>query len=202
MKSIITNETSHIIVDFQNDFVESKGALSVNAQALWWTISELITLFASKGMKNIATKDWHPKGHSSFASSKWEEATYTDWSWPDHCVAWTWGAELHWTIAHKPDWIVHKWKEIDKEAYSWFQWTPLWLELKNEKIKTVIITWVATDYCVDATARDAIQAWLRTVIVSNAIKAVNKEKGEEKINEMKSLWIEFYTSDELIELLQ
>lgn len=201
MKPLSPQQTAHVIVDFQNDFVTENGALSVKAEALWWTIRSLIKIFKTQWIKNIASKDWHPKNHSSFASSRWEQPTYTDWSWPDHCVAGTWWADLHWTIDHQPDWIVHKWIDPNKEAYSAFQDTPLGESLQSNNIKTLIITGVATDYCVEATARDAIKEWLRTIIVSDAIKAVNDQQGAEKIEAMKADGIEFVTSENVKQAL-
>lgn len=201
MKTLNPKETAHILVDFQNDFVAENGTLSVNAKKIWESIQWLMKLFQMKWIKNIASKDRHPSNHSSFASSRWEEPTYTDWSWPDHCIAWTWWAELHESIDQNPDLIVHKWTNSDKEAYSAFQDTALSEVLNNQKIKNLIVTGVTTDYCVEATARDAIREWLRTIIISDAVKAVDEQQWIDKIAAMKVDGIESMRSEQLRKLL-
>ena len=88
-----------IIVDLQNDFCEGGVFDLQGATAIVAPINE-----AAKGFKNVVlTQDWHPKGHSSFASSHESKDEYsyiempygTQPLWPDHCVMGTWGADFH-----------------------------------------------------------------------------------------------------------
>ncbi len=196
------NNIAHIAVDFQNDFVAENGALSVTAEELWWIIRQIIDECKKNAIKNLATKDWHPRNHLSFASSKWEEPRYEDGSRPDHCLAWKRWSELHRSINHSVDKVIHKWMNKNKEEYSGFATGALNAALKEYGVTSLLITWVATDYCVSATALDARKLWYEVTVVSDAVKAVDEEQWEAKIDEMKAAWIVFKHSSEVLENLK
>src|SRR5919108_1808495 len=110
-----------VIVDFQNDFTPPDGALAVpDGDAIAERVNEL----ARSGEFDlvVATRDWHPPGHVSFAER--------GGPWPVHCVAGTPGAELHPSVAGmRFDRVVDKGTDRDREAYSGFDGTDLvgWL---------------------------------------------------------------------------
>lgn len=113
----------------------------------------------------VYTRDWHPANHVSFA----ENPQFIDKSWPAHCVAGTPGAEFHPDLLVRPDGIiVDKGTDPAVEAYSGFQGTGLAEKLRERQVDTVYITGLATDYCVKATALDALKAGFRAFVVVNA----------------------------------
>lgn len=196
------NKTAHIIVDFQNDFVDKKWNLSVQAASLWPVITNIMNSCKEQLIPNIATRDWHPDGHTSFASSRNEEPKYIDWSWSDHCIQHSWWAEIHASIPHYFDAMISKGQDLNTEQYSGFATWELQTYLNNQDIQDLIITWVATDFCVHATARDWIKLWYNVTIISDAIKAVHQEKWQELIEEMKNMGILFKTSESVLQTLQ
>ena len=137
-----------MIVDFQNDFTPG-GALAVpDGDAIAGHINEL----AASGRFDlvVATRDWHPPEHSSFAAQ--------GGPWPEHCVADSDGAQLHPALdAARVDVIVDKGTDPATEGYSGFDGTRLAELLRDRGIDRVTVTGLATDYCVRATALDALR---------------------------------------------
>jgi nicotinamidase/pyrazinamidase len=136
-----------VIVDFQNDFAPG-GALAVpDGDAAAAHLNELAA--SPRFDLVVATRDWHPPDHASFAAQGGR--------WPVHCVAGTDGAQLHPTLdAAHVDVIVDKGTERDTEGYSGFDGTPLAALLRERGIDRVTVAGLATDYCVRATALDAL----------------------------------------------
>src|SRR5512132_3470985 len=137
-----------VIVDFQNDFTPG-GALAVpNGDE----IAERLNALAADDRFDlvVATRDWHPPEHSSFAAQ--------GGPWPAHCVAGSPGAELHAGLdAARVDVIVDKGTDPATEGYSGFDGTRLAELLRDRGIDRVTVTGLATDYCVRATALDALR---------------------------------------------
>jgi len=171
-----------IVVDVQNDFCPG-GALAVtDGDKVVNSINELTKQFEADGLPVIFTRDWHPANHSSFKDN--------GGIWPPHCVAGTQGAAFH------PDlyfpsvaFLVSKATEPDMEAYSGFQGTGLASWLRQIDVDELVVTGLATDYCVKNTVIDAIKLGFKVTLVINAIRAVNVNPtdGETAINEMKSI---------------
>ena len=136
-----------VIVDFQNDFTPG-GALAVpDGEAVAAHLNELAA--SPRFDLVVATRDWHPPGHSSFAAQ--------GGPWPVHCVAGSEGAQLHPALeAARVDVIVDKGTEPDTEGYSGFDGTPLAALLRERGIDRLTVAGLATDYCVRATALDAL----------------------------------------------
>uniref|UniRef100_A0A7J3QDM1 nicotinamidase n=1 Tax=Ignisphaera aggregans TaxID=334771 RepID=A0A7J3QDM1_9CREN len=171
-----------IIVDMQNDFMPS-GALPIeNAHTIIPIINKYIKLFKDFGGTIVATRDWHPSNHISF--------NIRGGPWPPHCIQNTKGAEFHPLLELPSNTIViSKATDENKEAYSGFDSTELDSILKARKVKRVFICGVATEYCVKATAIDAINLGYQTFILIDAIKGVNKIDSERVINELLSYGI-------------
>src|SRR5215210_6428211 len=137
-----------VIVDFQNDFTPG-GALAVReGDEIAGRIDEL----ARSGQFGlvVATRDWHPADHRSFAEQ--------GGPWPPHCVQGTPGAELHPAIDRsKIDHVVDAGFEPALEGYSGFEETDLSKLLRDNDVSAVTVVGLATDYCVRATALDALR---------------------------------------------
>ncbi|MDK2782783.1 MAG: nicotinamidase/pyrazinamidase, partial [Thermococcaceae archaeon] len=137
-----------IIVDMQRDFMPG-GALPVpEGDRIIPTIEELVEKFKKRGALIVATRDWHPPDHISFKER--------GGPWPSHCVQNTKGAEI---VVKLPEdtIVISKADKPDKEAYSGFEGTELAEILKEKGVKRVYICGVATEYCVKATALDALK---------------------------------------------
>lgn len=160
-----------IIVDVQRDFLPG-GALAVpGGDAVIPVLSRCARAFDQYGLPVFATRDWHPADHCSFRAQ--------GGPWPPHCVAGTAGAELPETLALPASaQVISKATTPEKDAYSGFQGTTLELRLRERGCGRVFIGGLATDYCVRATALDALQADLRVVVLEDAVRAVEVKPGD------------------------
>lgn len=170
-----------IVVDVQNDFCPG-GALAVpDGDA----VVEPINRMAREAPLVIATRDWHPADHGSFAER--------GGPWPVHCVAGTAGAELHPGIERdRVDVVLDKGQALDRDGYSGFEGTELERLLREHDVDTVDITGLALDYCVKATALDARRAGLNVVVHRGATRAVEVEPGdgERAVEELRAAGVE------------
>jgi nicotinamidase/pyrazinamidase len=170
-----------IIVDMQNDFCEG-GALAVpDANAVIAPINDL----SNRLPFVVATRDWHPPDHDSFAEQ--------GGPWPVHCVRDTAGAELHRAIdSSRIDAIVDAGREPDEEGYSGFENTDLESLLREHSVDTVHIGGLALDYCVKATAFDARRAGFNVIVHLDATRPVevNPGDGDRAVTEMREAGID------------
>jgi len=119
----------------------------------------------------VATRDWHPADHSSFAEQ--------GGPWPVHCVADSLGAQLHPALeAANVDVIVDKGRDRETEGYSGFQGTNLAELLHERGIERVTVVGLATDYCVKNTALDALREGFGVTVDSTAVRGVEVEPGD------------------------
>jgi NAD+ synthetase len=159
--------TALLVVDMQNDFCPG-GALAVAGAD---RLAPAIAVAAQAAGTVVATRDWHPPDHVSFADRGGR--------WPAHCVAGTAGAELHGTVAGmRFDRVQDKGTLRDGEAYSGFDGTDLAAYLRGRGVDRVVVAGVATDYCVRATALDAIAAGFDTTVLTDAVAAVDVTPGD------------------------
>ena len=158
-----------IIVDFQNDFCPG-GALAVpEGDEIAGRLNDL----AGSGEFDlvVATRDWHPPDHGSFAEQ--------GGPWPVHCVAGTPGAELHHALDPTAiDVVVDKGQDPATEGYSGFQGTELATLLRERDVHEVTVVGLATDYCVKNTALDALQEGLAVTVDSTATRGVDVQAGD------------------------
>jgi nicotinamidase/pyrazinamidase len=158
-----------IIVDFQNDFCPG-GALAVpDGDAIAGRLNEL----AGSGHYDlvVATRDWHPPDHGSFAER--------GGPWPVHCVAGTPGAELHQGLDRTPiEVVVDKGQDPGTEGYSGFESTGLAELLRERGIDHVTVVGLATDYCVKNTALDALREGFAVTVDSTAVRGVDVQPGD------------------------
>ncbi|MGH8004560.1 MAG: nicotinamidase [Limisphaerales bacterium] len=165
-----------IMVDVQNDFCPG-GALAIREGDL--VVKPLN--YAQKLFRHIfATRDWHPEDHCSFMGR--------GGPWPPHCIQNTHGAKFHPDLEISRAWVISKAIEKDKDAYSGFQGTNLEARLQWEGIKRVFVGGLATDYCVRATALDALNADFEVVLLEDAVRGVGVKPGdsEKAIEELKA----------------
>ena len=156
-----------IVVDVQNDFCPG-GALAVpDGDA----VVEHVNRLASEASFVVATRDWHPPDHASFADQ--------GGPWPAHCVAGTPGAELHPGIERDAiDVVIEKGQAVDTEGYSGFEGTGLADVLRSRGVDAVDVAGLALDYCVRATALDAKAAGFDVVVHRGATRAVEVAPGD------------------------
>jgi nicotinamidase/pyrazinamidase len=158
-----------IIVDFQNDFCPG-GALAVpEGDEIAGRLNEL----AGSGEFGfvVATRDWHPPDHGSFAAQ--------GGPWPVHCVAGTPGAELHHGLDPTPiDAVVDKGQDPGTEGYSGFEGTELASLLRERGVSEVTVVGLATDYCVKNTALDALREGFNVTVDSTATRGVDVQEGD------------------------
>lgn len=175
-----------IVIDVQNDFCPG-GALAVpGGDEIVPGINALMDDFAAV----ILTQDWHPAGHSSFASSHGGHAPYDmidmpygpQVLWPDHCVIGTKGAAFHPDLRTDPaDLIIRKGFRPEIDSYSAFfendHETPTGLEgyLRTRGIEAVTLVGLATDFCVNFSAVDAAQLGFRVTVVTSLCRAIDLE---------------------------
>jgi nicotinamidase/pyrazinamidase len=181
--------TATVVVDLQNDFADPGGSLSVSGgHAIIPLVNTAITGARELGDLVVYTQDWHPPSTPHFAKD--------GGIWPVHCVRDTWGAELHpGLLVDGP--IVRKGAN-GEDGYSGFtmrdpvsgETIPTELEaiLRARRIGRVVVCGLATDYCVKATAIDALRLGFETWVIGNAIAAVDLQPGdgERAIAEMKA----------------
>jgi nicotinamidase/pyrazinamidase len=170
-----------IAVDVQNDFLPG-GSLAVSdGDRVVPVLNALIPRFRTR----VFTRDWHPAKHVSFS----DDPEFVDKSWPAHCVQDTPGAEFHQDLEVPDDAIiVSKATDPAKDAYSAFEGTGLADDLRERGVNRVVIGGLATDYCVKATALDAVREGFEAVVVLDACRGVDVPPGtaQAAVEEMKA----------------
>ena len=170
-----------IVVDVQNDFADPDGSLHVrDGHEVIPIINREAELARSAGALVAYSQDWHPESTPHFQKD--------GGIWPVHCVQGSWGSSFH------PDLevadgspIVHK-GDNREDGYSAFTCrdhhtgelirTPLESILNRHKIHDVVITGLATDYCVKATALDAVRLGFPATVLTDAVAAVDLQPGD------------------------
>jgi nicotinamidase/pyrazinamidase len=171
--------TALIVIDVQNDFVDPTGSLSVPGGVdVIPVINEHIGAALAAGARVFYTQDWHPASTPHFEKD--------GGTWPVHCVAGTWGAELYPALRVEGP-VVRKGSH-GEDGYSGFtmrdpetdETTPTELDglLRAAGMTTLVIVGLATDYCVLATGLDARAHGYRTTVLAAAVRAVDLRPGD------------------------
>lgn len=177
-------EEALIVIDVQNDFCPG-GALAVeDGDAIVPIVNRMIEATPHV----ILTQDWHPGGHSSFASRHEGKAPFetiemdygTQTLWPDHCVQGTRGAAFHpdldWTRAEL---VLRKGFRPAIDSYSAFfendRATPTGLGgyLRERGIRKLTLVGLATDFCVAYSALDAVKLGFSVTVALEACRAID-----------------------------
>jgi len=168
-----------VVVDVQNDFAEPAGSLSVaGGLDVVAVINAEVEAARQAGALRVYTQDWHPASTPHFAKD--------GGVWPVHCVADTWGAEFASRLLVDGP-VVRK--GVDgSDGYSGFSVrdptsgdesaTELEGLLRKADVQRVVIAGLATDYCVKATALDALRLGFATVVLRAGIRAVDVNVGD------------------------
>ena len=173
-----------LIIDVQNDFCPG-GALAVtNGDAVVPVINRLAERFDHV----VLTQDWHPQGHSSFATSHpgknpFDSVTMSYGAqtlWPDHCRQGTDGAAFHPKLAiDRAEMIIRKGFRPEIDSYSAFfendRRTPTGLAgyLRDRGLHRIFMAGLATDFCVHYSAVDARRLGFDTVLVEAGCRAID-----------------------------
>ena len=203
-----------LIIDIQNDFCES-GALAVkDANSIIPVVNNLIDYSNEINSFIIATKDWHPLNHKSFAINSCKEIGefgelegLPQVFWPIHCVQDTFGSEFHKDLSPIEN-IVYKGQDFLVDSYSGFfdngkiHKTDLDKTLKEKGIKTLYVVGLATDYCVKYSVLDALNLGYEVFLVEDAIKGVNLSENDSQnaINEMTNLGAKIIRSSDILKV--
>ncbi len=173
--------TALIVVDVQNDFADPAGGLAVSGgDRIIAAVNREIEQARAAGSQIVATQDWHPEHTPHFARD--------GGIWPVHCVAGTWGAELHPALALPADAPRVRKGANGEDGYSGFTMrdpltgesiaTELEDMLRAAGVESVAVVGLATDYCVKATALDAVRLGFRTAVLTDSIAAVDLRPGD------------------------
>jgi nicotinamidase/pyrazinamidase len=180
-------EGALILVDVQKDFCPG-GSLPVpDGDAIVPIVNRLSARFS----RVVATRDWHPAGHVSFASTHGRDPFTTiplqggqQMLWPDHCVAGTPGAQFHPDLKlQEVGLIIHKGTRKDLDSYSALYendgQTPTGLEgyLRYLQLSRLYFCGLALDVCVYYSALDAVRLGFETLVVEDACRAVDQPAG-------------------------
>jgi nicotinamidase/pyrazinamidase len=173
-----------LVIDVQNDFCPG-GALAVGeGDAVVPVINRLAEQFDHVAL----TQDWHPAGHSSFATSHPGAAPFETIAmpygpqvlWPDHCVQGTFGAEFHADLfADRAELIIRKGFRGAIDSYSAFyendRRTPTGLAgyLRERGLRRIFLAGLATDFCVHYSAVDARREGFEAIVVEAGCRAID-----------------------------
>ena len=184
-----------IVIDIQHDFCPG-GALPVpGGDHIIGPTNQLIDDHSLV----VLTADWHPPGHSSFASSHPGRVPYdtvelsygAQTLWPDHCIQGSHGASFHPDLHTAPArWVVRKGIHSDTDSYSAFfendRSTPTGLSgaLRDHGVTHLTLAGLATDYCVKYTALDACRLGFEVTLVRSACRGIDEASVARAIKEM------------------
>lgn len=200
-----------LLVDLQNDFCPG-GALTVpegdHVVPIANRLAEAFDLV-------LATQDWHPADHGSFAANHpnkrpgevIELAGLEQILWPAHCVQNTQGAAFHPDLNLEPvARVFHKGIDPNVDSYSAFfdnahrRATGLGDYLREQDVRRVYICGLATDYCVAFTASDAVKLGFETYVVQDACRGIDLNPGdvERAIDNMQAHNVQITTSSNIL----
>ena len=205
-----------LLVDLQNDFCAG-GALAVADGDSTIDVANLLIRAAKiRGDAVVASQDWHPANHGSFASqhnvdaySQGELDGLAQTFWPDHCVQHSDGAALHPLLAAQDiDAVFHKGESVNIDSYSAFfdnghrQKTGLDAWLRERGIDELVVLGLATDYCVKFTVLDALQLGYAVNVITDGCRGVNIQP-QDSANAFMEMTVEgamLYTLDDWLEI--
>jgi nicotinamidase/pyrazinamidase len=175
--------TALVIVDLQNDFADPAGGLAVHGGAnIVPIVNGEIDMARAAEALVVFTQDWHPARTPHFNTD--------GGPWPPHCVAGTWGAELHPEVDEEAAAVAPRVRKgvNGEDGYSGFTMrdpatgedepTELEALLRDDGIERVVVCGLATDYCVKATALDAARLGFEAAVLIDAVRSVDLEPGD------------------------
>ena len=176
-----------VVIDVQRDFCEGGALAAANTLSLLPPLQKFIAEAKGQGALVVYTQDWHPANHSSFKAN--------GGPWPVHCVAGTPGAELMPPLkAGEEDVVIHKGVGVNGAGYSGFDETSLHQQLRDKGITRVGVAGIATEYCVRATALDALKARFDTTVLEDLIRAVQEKEVPHVLAELRQVGVKLGNS--------
>ena len=198
-----------IIIDVQNDFIPG-GALAVPGGD---EIVPLINRLQPKFDLVIATQDWHPEGHASFASSHLGKEQFESIKldgldqvlWPDHCVQNSEGAEFHPDLdTARVEAIFRKGTNPKIDSYSGFydnahlKSTGLAGYLREKGVKELYFCGLAAEFCVFFSLKDALEEGFQATLIEDATRALDNDQFENAKAEIRQKGGKLMTSEEIL----
>ncbi len=179
-----------IVVDVQIDFCPG-GALPIDrGDDVVPVLNRWIDAADAAGVPVYASRDWHPRGHLSFAEA--------GGSWPAHCLQDSPGARFHPGLQLPESAIVvTKGVRFDRDQYSVFDGTGLAADLKKRGVRRVWVGGLAQDVCVRATVLDARREGFDTILIADGTRPVTRDGGERAIEEMRRAGAGFEATDDV-----
>jgi nicotinamidase/pyrazinamidase len=167
----LDNRDALIVVDVQNDFCPG-GTLAVpEGDHVVGVLNDWIARATAEDLPVVASRDWHPPGHCSFADQ--------GGPWPEHCVRETAGAAFHPDLRlPRNALIINKGEAVEHDNYSAFDDTGLADRLHARGVERVWIGGLAQDVCVRASVVDACEAGFDTHLIADATRAVDVSPGD------------------------
>lgn len=207
----MNKQSAFIMIDLQNDFCVGGIMGAPHDSQFIRRINQLQTCFQHV----IASQDWHPANHVSFAANhpgcKVGDVIaidgYQQILWPNHCVQDSVGAKLHPALAtSRIEKIVFKGTDAAIDSYSAFydnehkRSTGLTDYLREKNIEQVYLCGLMTDYCVKYSALDAVRDGFQVTVIQDACFAINAHPGDEAnaIAEMKAHGVMFTASANIL----
>jgi nicotinamidase/pyrazinamidase len=201
-----------ILVDIQNDFCPG-GSLAVPAGD---TIVPLANVLQSHFDLVVATQDWHPEDHMSFANNQpgyqvgevIEVNGLSQVLWPAHCVQGSAGAAFHPAlVTSQIDKIIHKGADSTIDSYSAFfdnahlRSTGLADYLKDHGVVSIYLMGLATDYCVKYSCLDAVGLGFDVHLILDACRGIDLQEGDtaEAIDEMRHAGVKIINAKDIVE---
>ena len=190
-----------IIIDVQYDFLPG-GALAVDKGD---EVIPIINRIQQKFDLVVATQDWHPDAHSSFASNHEGKEPFDvidldgreQVLWPDHCVQGSWGAKFSSDLdMRKVRAVFRKGMDVGVDSYSGFfdnnriHKTGMAGYLKDLKVSEIYVAGLAADYCVYYTAKDGHDLGFKTYFLANATRAIGHESYKSAVEDLELQGVE------------
>ena len=198
-----------ILVDIQKDFLP-RGALPVPRGD---EIIPVVNAFVKKFELVVATQDWHPRDHASFASNHPGKKTYEkillgqqeQVLWPDHCVQGGEGAAFAERLNMNPvEAIFRKGTDPAIDSYSGFfdnghlKSTGMADYLKGRKVDRIYVAGLAAEYCVYSTIMDGLNLGFKTVLIGDATRALDERDFQTALRNIKAKGGEVVSSGDLV----
>lgn len=205
-----------LLVDIQNDFLSGGSLVVKNGEAILPIINKIIHYSFDV---IVATKDWHPNEHCSFANNHAGKKNGDHINlggldqilWPAHCIQGTWGSEFAagWDTT-RIDKVIYKGVDPLIDSYSTFydnghrKSTGLENYLREKGIKDIFIAGLTIDYCVKYSALDALELGFRPFVIVDACAGVNLENNhtEKALQEMRKGGVILLSFKDLKDLLE
>jgi nicotinamidase/pyrazinamidase len=187
-------KTALIVVDVQRDFCEGGALAAADTLSLLEPLQKCIEAARRAKAAIVYTKDWHPENHELFET--------LGGPWPVHCVAGSAGAELMPPLRTETgEVVIHKGVPADGAGYSGFELTGLEDRLRELAVERVGVSGIAVEYCVRATAMDALRHGFEVTVLTDLVRAVKPSETAKVLEELRKAGAKMATAAQWLERL-